>query len=149
MMPTMSPLKVRAATLVLMCAAGFLLAGCDDRGGDPTAEIGPHPNLPALQQFLFPPMHLASIVGWNKGETPTVPQGMKIQAFATGLDHPRWLLRACRTATSWWPRRIAAGRADRRPGVKGWVMKGMRRAGAANGPVPTASLCCATVTATA
>ena len=83
--------KMRVATLVLMGAAGFLLAGCDDRGGDPTAEIGPHPNLPALQQFLFPPMHLASIVGWNKGETPTVPQGMKIQALATGLQHPRSL----------------------------------------------------------
>ena len=54
MTPIMSPLKVRAATLVLMCAAGFLLAGCDDRGGDPRAEIGPNPNLPALQQYPLP-----------------------------------------------------------------------------------------------
>ena len=36
-------------------------------------------------------MHLASVVGWNKGETPTVPQGLKIQALATGLQHPRSL----------------------------------------------------------
>jgi glucose/arabinose dehydrogenase len=36
-------------------------------------------------------MHIAHIVGWKKDETPTVPQGLKIQALATGLEHPRSL----------------------------------------------------------
>ena len=29
--------------------------------------------------------------GWNKNETPTVPQGFEIHALATGLEHPRSL----------------------------------------------------------
>jgi glucose/arabinose dehydrogenase len=36
-------------------------------------------------------MHIAHIVGWKKDEMPTVPQGLKIQALATGLEHPRSL----------------------------------------------------------
>ena len=82
--------KARLSALIVSCGAALCLAGCD-QGGDPAAEIGPRPNLPALQQFLFPPMHLAHIVGWKKDETPTVAQGLKIQALATGLEHPRSL----------------------------------------------------------
>jgi glucose/arabinose dehydrogenase len=29
------------------------------------------------------------VVGWKDGETPTVPEGLKIEALATGLQHPR------------------------------------------------------------
>ncbi len=75
----------------LSCAAALSLSGCDDPGGDPRAEIGPNPRLPELQQYLLPPMHIARIVGWKNGEMPAVPQGMKVQALATGLEHPRSL----------------------------------------------------------
>jgi glucose/arabinose dehydrogenase len=40
---------------------------------------------------LFPPVHTASIVGWNKGETPSVASDLRIEALATGLEHPRSL----------------------------------------------------------
>jgi glucose/arabinose dehydrogenase len=36
-------------------------------------------------------MHLAKVVGWKEGETPTVAAGLKIEALATGLQHPRSL----------------------------------------------------------
>jgi glucose/arabinose dehydrogenase len=36
-------------------------------------------------------MHIAPVVGWKKGETPTVAAGLKITALATGLEHPRSL----------------------------------------------------------
>jgi hypothetical protein len=75
----------------LSCAAALSLSGCDDPGGDPRAEIGPNPRLPELQQYLVPPMHIARIVGWKNGEMPAVPRGMKVQALATGLEHPRSL----------------------------------------------------------
>ncbi|MGC2809892.1 MAG: sorbosone dehydrogenase family protein, partial [Bradyrhizobium sp.] len=35
--------------------------------------------------------HIAHVVGWKKAETPTVARGLKIQALATGLQHPRSL----------------------------------------------------------
>ncbi len=34
-------------------------------------------------------MSVPQAVGWKTGETPTVPAGMRIQAMATGLMHPR------------------------------------------------------------
>ena len=34
-------------------------------------------------------MHLARVVGWKSGEVPTVAPGLKIEALAQGLAHPR------------------------------------------------------------
>jgi glucose/arabinose dehydrogenase len=79
----------RVASFVLSCCAA--LVGCDDGSGDPKTQIGPHPNLPEQTQYLLPPMHIARVVGWKSNETPTVAQGLKIQALATGLQHPRSL----------------------------------------------------------
>jgi glucose/arabinose dehydrogenase len=36
-------------------------------------------------------MHVASVVGWKSGETPTVADGLQIKALVTGLQHPRSL----------------------------------------------------------
>jgi glucose/arabinose dehydrogenase len=80
----------RGLAILSVAAAGLALAGCDDRGGDPRKQIGANPPLPSLQQYLVPPIRIAKAVGWG-GETPTAPQGLKVQALATGLEHPRSL----------------------------------------------------------
>jgi glucose/arabinose dehydrogenase len=78
--------RVRA----LACATALSLAACGEEPPyDVANQIGPNPDLPALQQYLFPPMHLASVVGWKEGEKPTVAAGLRIEALATGLQHPR------------------------------------------------------------
>jgi glucose/arabinose dehydrogenase len=90
-LPMNRPARTRwLASCVLLGGAALCLTGCND-GGDPRTEIGPQPNLPEQSQYLIPPMHIARVVGWNKGETPTVAQGLKVQALATGLQHPRSL----------------------------------------------------------
>ncbi|MBZ7927494.1 sorbosone dehydrogenase family protein (plasmid) [Ensifer adhaerens] len=66
-----------------------LISACSEENFDPQTQVGANPKLPEPQQYLFPPMHLASIVGWKKEETPAVAPGLKIAAFATGLQHPR------------------------------------------------------------
>jgi glucose/arabinose dehydrogenase len=58
---------------------------------DPMTQVGPNPVLPQPQQYLFPPMHLARVVGWKEGETPSVTPGLKIEALARNLEHPRSL----------------------------------------------------------
>src|SRR5258708_12225460 len=79
--------RVRAA---LACATALTLAACSEEPPfDVASQIGPNPSLPPLQQYLFPPMHLARVVGWKEGEKPTVADGLKIEALATGLQHPR------------------------------------------------------------
>jgi glucose/arabinose dehydrogenase len=65
------------------------LAACQDKGGDPMRQYGPTPYLPEPHQYLLPPMSVPRAVGWKPGETPAVPRGLRIQAMATGLLHPR------------------------------------------------------------
>jgi glucose/arabinose dehydrogenase len=62
-----------------------------DNSFDPNTQIGANPNLPEPRQYLFPPVHTASVVGWKKGETPSVASDLRIEALATGLEHPRSL----------------------------------------------------------
>jgi glucose/arabinose dehydrogenase len=75
----------RAAAVVLAAA----LAACAQKGGDPSRQYGPNPVLPEPHQYLLPPMSVPKEVGWRPGETPAVPAGLRIQAIATGLLHPR------------------------------------------------------------
>lgn len=79
------------ARLAILLGLSLSLAACDDGSGDPREQIGANPKLPALQQYLLPPMHIARVVGWKPGEKPTVALGLKIDALATGLQHPRSL----------------------------------------------------------
>jgi glucose/arabinose dehydrogenase len=71
-------------------AAALALASC---GGsqkiDPKSQFGSNPTLPKPARGLLPNMHIPKVVGWKPGETPTVPAGFKIEAFATGLSNPR------------------------------------------------------------
>ena len=71
-------------------AAALALGGCGPAPIDPNRQVGANPYLPPIHQYLLPPMHVAKVVGWN-GATPSVPAGLKVQAFATGLANPRSL----------------------------------------------------------
>ncbi len=78
--------RAAAATALLL-----ILAVCDDGGArfDRRTQIGPHPVLPAPQQYLIPPIHVAKVIGWGPNEAPTAPAGLQVQAFARDLNHPR------------------------------------------------------------
>src|SRR3954466_9385235 len=52
----------------LLCTCALLLTACSEDSFDPQSQIAPNPNLPEPQQYLFPPMHLASVVGWKANE---------------------------------------------------------------------------------
>ena len=74
--------------LALAGAAILTMAAAPDNF-DVKTQIGPNPVLPEPHQYLLPPMHLATVNPWKAGETPKVPSDLKVQALATGLDHPR------------------------------------------------------------
>jgi glucose/arabinose dehydrogenase len=78
-------------TAAVLSASALALAACSDGSNsfDVNSQIGPNPNLPEPQQYLFPPMRVGSVVGWKEGEKPAVAKGLKIEALATGLEHPR------------------------------------------------------------
>jgi glucose/arabinose dehydrogenase len=70
-------------------AALFAVAACDQKVASPRIQYGANPVLPAPQQYLLPPMRVPPSAGWKQGRTPVVPAGLKVQAFATGFEHPR------------------------------------------------------------
>jgi len=53
---------------------------------------GTEPVITTPHRGLIPTINVAKAVGWQPGEAPTPAPGLKVQPFATGLDHPRWLL---------------------------------------------------------
>ena len=67
------------------------LAACNDPQDTVTAEqsYGASPSLPAPQTSLIPTVNVAKATGWPSGARPTAASGMAVNAFATGLDHPR------------------------------------------------------------
>ena len=70
-----------------------LFSGCG--GGGPTlpaqAGFGPSPQLPAPHKGFLPTIKIAKAVGWPSGRMPTPAADLAVNAFASGLDHPRWL----------------------------------------------------------
>ena len=73
----------------LMC---FALAACGGPARLPLeAGIGPAPQLPPPERALIPAIDVAKAAGWPAGRMPAAPPGLKVNAFASGLDHPRWL----------------------------------------------------------
>ena len=67
------------------------LAGCSDSGEDfdVSSQIGPDPVLPEPSPGLLPDLKVAEVVGWKDGQTPTVPEGLTVTAYATDLANPR------------------------------------------------------------
>ena len=57
------------------------------------AGTGAHPDLPRPNQTLFPTVNIATPVGWSVGQKPVPARGLSVAAFASNLDHPRWLYR--------------------------------------------------------
>src|SRR5918995_1280362 len=53
--------------------------------------MGPHPKLPAPTKTLIPTLKIAPAKGWPEGVKPTPARDLAVNAFASGLAHPRWL----------------------------------------------------------
>jgi glucose/arabinose dehydrogenase len=113
-----------AALTVAGCGGGPIAPAGATYGADPTL-VAPHRRLGA------PLVNIAPAVGWPEGVTPTAPPGYVVQAFASGLDHPRWLYRLPNGDVL-----VAESNAPPRPeetqgGIRGWIMGlVMKRAGA-------------------
>ena len=123
------PGRVVAAALI-----GAALGGCESADFGFDESVGPDPRLPAPEHNLVPTVDIAPAEGWTDGATPKAATGLAVNAFATGLDHPRWLHvlpngDVLVAETNAPPK-------EKRGGLKAWVMGlVMARAGAA---VPSA-----------
>jgi glucose/arabinose dehydrogenase len=114
----------------LLCILG--LSGCAETSRLPAgADVGPDPMLPEPTRTLIPTVQIAPARGWPDGVTPKAAPGAQVRAFATGLQHPRWIyvlpngdVLVAETAA---PERPEEGK-----GIKGRVMASyMKKAGSA------------------
>jgi glucose/arabinose dehydrogenase len=52
---------------------------------------GGNPALPAPEPETIATYNVPSVKGWKPGETPSPASGLRVNAFAAELEHPRWL----------------------------------------------------------
>lgn len=125
----------RNAALAVSAAAS--LAACTETAQFAVIDgTGPSPRLPTPVTTLIPTVKIAPARQWSAGAAPTPGPGLAVNAFAEGLDHPRWLYVLPNGDVL-----VAETNAPQRPddgkGLKGWAMKiVMKTAGAT---VPSAN----------
>ena len=122
----------------LLAAAFLSLAACGGPAALPTeAGYGPNPTLPAPAPQRIPQVKVAEAIGWPAGRMPTPAEGLRVQAFATGLDHPRWLYRLPNGDVLVAESAAPPKPEDKQGGIRGWFQGlFMKKAGAA---VPSAN----------
>jgi glucose/arabinose dehydrogenase len=115
-------------TFALLCAA---LSGCAEKATLPVeAGMGPNPVLPPPHHTLIPTVKTAKATGWPPGSGPQPAPGLAVQAYASGLEHPRWL-HVLPNGDVLVAETNAPPKPDDTKGIRGWVMKRvMKRAGA-------------------
>src|SRR3981081_480556 len=62
------------------------------QAGAPEPAWGSAPVVPvAKPQGAIPTLKMPTARGWTDGQKPVAAPGLKVNAFATGLMHPRWI----------------------------------------------------------
>ena len=130
-------MHIRKTLLTLSALLITMLSGCGDtsrlaRDGD----MGPKPVIAEPNPTLIPTVKVAPIQGWPAGSAPAAAPGLAVNAYAMGLEHPRWLY-VLPNGDVLVAETNAPPRPADRKGIKGWIMGiMMKRAGAG---VPSAN----------
>jgi glucose/arabinose dehydrogenase len=119
-------LLVALGVLVLVAGAVFVLTRGESAKLAENATEGPSPTLPEPTKRLIPTVHIAPAKSWTGGAKPVAGPGLDVTAFATDLQHPRWLYvlpdGGVLVAESDGPPRPEDGK-----GVKGFVYKTVQK----------------------
>jgi glucose/arabinose dehydrogenase len=114
-----------------------LISACGRSARVPIEKgMGPNPEIPAPSTSLFPTIKVATAVRWTNGAIPKAGDGLMVSAFASGLDHPRWLHVLPNGDVL-----VAETNAPKRPldnqGIRGYFFKKYQKKG--GGAVPSAN----------
>lgn len=125
-----SPLVTWGSLMVIVAGFIFVFLASAPPAQDPSAGYGPNPHLPTARKPLIPVLNAPEAIGWAEGQEPVAAEGLEVNAFATGLDHPRQLYVLPNGDVL-----VAETNGPKRPddakGIKGFIFKlFLRRAGA-------------------
>ena len=121
------PPFIRASLLAATCLAFAGSPATAQDGGsdfDISTQIGPAPVLPDPAQSLLPSMKVAEVIGWQNGQTPTVPEGLTITAYASDFANPRTVHTLPNGDVLVVQSRGPSGEPQNRPKdfIRGWIM---------------------------
>ncbi len=112
-------LRVLAIVVVIVIGVVVYLAWPDTAKLSVAQVAGARPDITAPRVQTLPTVGVADVVGWQGNRKPVAAQGLQVAAFASGLDHPRWLYRLPNgdvlVAETNSPKREGGG-------IQGWVM---------------------------
>ncbi|MBY3048181.1 PQQ-dependent sugar dehydrogenase [Rhizobium laguerreae] len=117
---------------VLSISLGVGLAAYAQSGDfDISQQIGPNPVLPEPTASLLPDLNVAEVVGWKDGETPAVPNGLTVTAYANDLANPRTVHTLPNGDVLVVQSRGPSGKPTSRPKdlIRGWIMSIARGGG--------------------
>src|SRR3546814_17456158 len=115
----------------MLSAMMFGLAACGTTAQLTVAEgSGLDPELPPPHSSLIPTVNIATAIGWPDGGKPLAAKGLSVAAFASQLEHPRWL-HVLPNGDVLVAESNAPAKPDDGKGIKAWITKKvMKRAGA-------------------
>lgn len=83
-------IAITLGVLVILAGAGLFFLTRGQTADLAVEEVaGTEPVLAKPQEQSFPTVQIAKPVGWAEGELPQAAEGLVVNRFAEGLDHPR------------------------------------------------------------
>ncbi len=121
-----------AGVLLLIVVGVVVFLGWPDQARVGFASVtGARPAITAPREQTIPTVGVANAVGWSSTARPFPAAGLQVAAFATGLQHPRWLYRLPNGDVL-----VAESNSPPRPthGLSDWVMGVLLRKAGAGAP---------------
>ena len=117
--------------LILLAALAYFATRGDTADLSVDAVTGTDPTLEEPDAETFPTVAIADPVGWAAGEAPEAAEGLKVNRFAEGLDHPRTLyaLPNCDVLVS-----LTRSPNQGGDGIMAWIADKLMTKAGANGP---------------
>ena len=120
-----------------LCLAASAAVACGSISRRSIVEsMGETPTIPRPVSSLIPTVNVVTAVGWSADQRPHPGEGLRVEAFARNLQHPRWLYVLPNGDVL-----VAETNAPPRPqdstGLKGWFFTRYQKQ--AGGAVPSAN----------
>ncbi len=132
--------RVLVVLALVLTIAGFVACAACSMGparrgpeASPSNTLGAEPKLAAPDKRLIPIVKVAEATGWPVDAQPTAAPGTKVNIFASGLRHPRWI-HVLPNGDVLVAETNAPERPDEHKGIRGKVMKKMQATAGASVP---------------
>src|ERR1700722_16290894 len=79
------------AAVLLAVGVGLLLIFGREPASGKGDLVGAGVQIPSPDRSLVPTINFSQAQPWPAGTRPIAPDGFRVTAYASGLDHPRWL----------------------------------------------------------